>query len=185
MIDVKSNPLQDVGPHDSSLQHDLTTWSFSVVPELAVLLVRLKALAELHLVHHWTAQGDAFYGDHQLFDRLYKATAEDMDLVAERAVALGGPENVNVGLIAHQVANVLQTNGNTFSIPSADVLVVASLNAEMLLFKTIETLFVSLESRGVLTRGVKTMIENIADKHEVHAYLLKQRCMSPHTRGTK
>jgi starvation-inducible DNA-binding protein len=39
---------------------------------------------------HWNVKGPSFYGLHTLFDDIYKAVGEYVDLIAERAVQLGG-----------------------------------------------------------------------------------------------
>lgn len=40
--------------------------------------------------YHWFIQGRHFYGLHQLFEKLYNETAEDLDVIAERILAIGG-----------------------------------------------------------------------------------------------
>ncbi|MGE3074944.1 MAG: DNA starvation/stationary phase protection protein Dps [Dehalococcoidia bacterium] len=53
----------------------------------------LATNVDLHLVAkqaHWNIKGPNFQGLHQLFDKVAAAATEYADLVAERAVALGG-----------------------------------------------------------------------------------------------
>src|ERR1700747_1422825 len=39
---------------------------------------------------HWNVKGPHFIGLHKLFDEIYEATEEYVDLIAERVVQLGG-----------------------------------------------------------------------------------------------
>lgn len=39
---------------------------------------------------HWNVKGPSFFALHELFDKVYEAVTEYVDLIAERAVILGG-----------------------------------------------------------------------------------------------
>lgn len=40
--------------------------------------------------YHWFVQGKHFFTLHKLFEELYTETAEDLDVIAERILAIGG-----------------------------------------------------------------------------------------------
>jgi starvation-inducible DNA-binding protein len=49
---------------------------------------------------HWNVKGPSFIALHELFDKVYEVTAEYVDLLAERAVQLGGSAHGTVRLAA-------------------------------------------------------------------------------------
>lgn len=49
---------------------------------------------------HWNVKGPSFIALHELFDKVYEAAAEYVDLLAERAVQLGGNAHGTVRLAA-------------------------------------------------------------------------------------
>ena len=49
---------------------------------------------------HWNVKGPTFIALHELFDNVYEAVAEYVDLIAERAVQLGGTAHGTVRLSA-------------------------------------------------------------------------------------
>lgn len=155
----------------------ISQWNSVNLPELSVLLVQLNYLSFLHRVHHWQTKGDPFYGDHLLFQRLYEETQNEVDVVAEKAVGLGSTENVNPQLIMSQVQMMLQGYGMSSTIPQPSELARRSLTAETNFLVTMDVLVEALKSTGVLTRGLDNMLAGMADTHEGHVYLLKQRCL--------
>src|SRR3954470_19766984 len=49
---------------------------------------------------HWNVKGPNFIMLHEFFDKLYEETGEYVDLLAERATALGGVADGRVGHVA-------------------------------------------------------------------------------------
>jgi starvation-inducible DNA-binding protein len=49
---------------------------------------------------HWNVKGMQFYPLHLLFDKIYEANEEAIDLMAERAVALGGVAEGTIEAVA-------------------------------------------------------------------------------------
>ena len=151
-------------------------WGGIPYAQLSVVLVYLKYLSELHQNHHWTCMGDPFYGDHQLFSRLYDSAKASVDGVAEKSIGLGGTSNVNIMLLTSQLHKLVVGSGAPATIPQTSDLARSSLAAEMTFLKVLDVCRTSLEECGLLTNGVDNMLQDIADKHEGHVYLLKQRC---------
>jgi len=152
-------------------------WGGLPYAELSVVLVHLKFLAEVHQNHHWTCMGDPFYGDHLLFSRLYDAVKGEIDAVAEKAIGLGGTSNVNLQVLMSQVCKLTSGYGMTSTIPQQSDLARRSLMAEMNFLKVVDNCIACLDECGMLTNGIDNMLQGIADVHEGHVYLLKQRCM--------
>ena len=86
-------------------------WGNTPYPQLSVALVHLKFLASVHQNHHWVTKGDPFYGDHLLFQRVYEATAEDIDTMAEKAIGLGSTTNVDLVLVTSQLMKLSRVTG--------------------------------------------------------------------------
>lgn len=154
-----------------------SAWGGLPYSQLSVLLVHLKYLQSIHQNHHWTAKGDPFYGDHLMFQRLYDTVTEEIDGVAEKTVGLGTTDNVNLQLQMTQIAQLLQSYGMSQTIPQASELAKRSLMAEMNFLAVLSELMCSLKESCQTTPGLDNMLAGIADVHESHVYLLKQRCM--------
>lgn len=153
----------------------ISEWGGTPYASLSVLLVHLKYLYALHQNHHWTAMGDPYYGDHLLFQRLYDGILKEIDSVAEKAIGLGCTGNVDLQLVNSQVLKLICGQGSASMIPQSSDLAKKSLMAEMNFIKAIDHVISSLEECGLLTSGLSNMLEGIADVHEGHVYLLKQR----------
>lgn len=151
-------------------------WGGIPYAQLSVVLVHLKFLAELHQNNHWTCMGDPFYGDHLLFSRLYDSVKGEVDTVAEKSIGLGCTSNVSLPLVTSQVLKLVNGSGAPSTIPQTSDLAKKSLMAELNFLKVIDACRTSLEECGLLTNGVDNMLQDIADTHEGHVYLLKQRC---------
>jgi len=157
----------------------LSEWGGISYAELSVVLVHLKFLAEVHQNHHWTCAGDPYYGDHQLFARLYDTVKGEIDSVAEKSIGLGTTCNVDLNLMIHQLSKLVSGYGMTSTIPQPSDLARRSLMAEMNFLKVIDQMLNCLEENGMLTNGLDNLLQGIADTHESHIYLLKQRCSRP------
>jgi starvation-inducible DNA-binding protein len=160
------------------LQHiraDLADLPMSV---LAALVAFLRAESMVHQAHHWQARGPNYYADHQLFERLYNGVIEDVDKLAERMVGLGQTILAHPVLHAKHVSAVVQTfyEGAPPN-PNPDANVLISLRAALRTLVLLKIVYATLEKNRLLTHGTDNLLQGIADKHEEHAYLLKQRSM--------
>ncbi len=142
---------------------------------LALVVICLRALALVHQGHHWHTSGPTYYADHLLFERLYNALGPEIDAVAERAVGSSPIINlfdplVQAGLISDMVAKMAPGGFNN---PGG--FVAQSLGAEQYLLDTLQYARERLTDRAWLTPGTDNLLAGIADKHETHVYLLRQR----------
>lgn len=144
-----------------------------------VLLSLLEALVATRWVHqiaHWQSSGPTYYGDHLLFQRLYEKVDEEVDDVAEKAVALSRGVTVDATRILSNAAECV-TRSSTEVPPtrSSEDLAARSWSAENAVLRSVRMVRSRLESAGSLSLGIDNMLAQIADTHEKHLYLLGQR----------
>jgi DNA-binding ferritin-like protein len=140
---------------------------------LQQVLAHLKALAWVHWTCHWQVQGDPFYGDHQLFERLYDALPDSIDALAEKIVFLYGRDAVDPIILEELSLQVLKKNLSSKS------LYLKALSMEKSLQTLLNSAYKNLKSNNNLSLGMDDFIMSLANKHETHQYLLKQRLVSP------
>jgi starvation-inducible DNA-binding protein len=140
---------------------------------LGALLAVLRGAAFLHQTHHWQTSGPSYYGDHLLFERLYKDSQPYIDQVAERAVGLGSASLVAPTQQAEQVRQIV----GMVASPNARAasLVDASLKVESLVLSVVGEALSMLTASNSLTPGVDNLLQGVADLHETFVYLLQQR----------
>lgn len=155
------------------LDNGLAMFPGAKFAELAVLLGACRAISILHQTHHWQSSGPVFYGDHLLFERLYGASNAEIDVVAEKLLGLGGSQDLLS--VSKQVINLSHFLKVHKDHSESDLLARRSLEAEVLFLGIVEAIMDKLKSGGMLTRGLEQMLGNIADVHEGHVYLLRQR----------
>lgn len=145
---------------------------------LQVALAFLRYLSLTHQANHWTCSGDPFYGDHQLFSKLYELTTDEIDKVAEKAVGLGSPQLVNVKDQLISVCALQESNQRHFVIPRPDELIDSSLVAEATFLYAMKIICSKLNECGAMTQGLDNLLAGIMDSHENSFYLLKQRSLT-------
>jgi DNA-binding ferritin-like protein len=127
----------------------------------------LRALYLLHQNHHWLTCGANFYGNHLLFERIYKVAQESADLAAEKFIGVFGHEALGVpvhGKLMHELLEKFDGNN----------LAKSSLDAEKEFLDFSKLIYDELEKQGKMSLGVDDMIMSIASNHEGNVYLLKQ-----------
>jgi DNA-binding ferritin-like protein len=136
----------------------------------ALYIAALEAVALIHTRNHWISKGNAFYGDHLLFERIYKTALEDFDSAAERFVGLFGTDvldyQTHVALISGVMSKYKLVSGS----PAAQ-----SLAAEQGFLKLASDAYKSFEETGHLTLGLEDLMPAISSSRESAIYLLKQK----------
>lgn len=135
----------------------------------ALYIATLKGMYIIHQHSHWTTNGEAFYGDHLLFERLYKSATEDADLAAEKFMGLFGDECLDYELQNQLLGKVLAKYNNLEGSPLE-----MSLTVEKDFIKFSKDAYNCFEDDGHLTLGLDDMIMAIASKREESVYLLQQ-----------
>lgn len=141
----------------------------------ALYIASLKAMALIHQHNHWTTKGLAFYGDHLLFERLYKSTLENLDLAAEKFMGLFGDQCLDYDLQAELLNKVLSKYKNLEGSP-----VRMSLACEKDFIKFSKDAYNCFEEEGRLTLGLDDMVMAIASQREESVYLLQQTLGDKH-----
>lgn len=144
---------------------------------LALLLACLRAVAHLHQTYHWQTRGGHYYGDHQLFMRLYDESQDFIDQVAERAVGAGSESLVDPLQQIEMMERVLKAvvPPSPWKGAAPEEMMRISLAAEQLLLGLLQAVIRQLESSGNLSPGTSNLLEGLSDKHEQFTYLLGQR----------
>lgn len=135
----------------------------------ALYIATLKAIALIHQHNHWTTKGMAFYGDHLLFERLYKSTLENLDLAAEKFIGLLGDQCLDYELQTSLLSKVLSKYNNLEGSPAQ-----MSLMTEKDFLKFSKDAYNCFEEEGQLTLGLDDMLMAIASQREESVYLLQQ-----------
>lgn len=135
----------------------------------ALYIATLKAVALIHQHNHWTTRGEAFYGDHLLFERLYDSALESLDSAAEKFMGLFGDQCLTYDLQTDLLGKVLSKYSNLEGSP-----VQMSLAVEKDFIKFSKTAYNTFEEEGKLTLGLDDMIMATASKREESVYLLQQ-----------
>jgi DNA-binding ferritin-like protein len=127
---------------------------------------------------HWTAKGSTSYGDHLLYERLYKENSEELDHFAEQFIPLGGEQVVNplqlLSASAQKIQKLLQFEGE----PTPEDLAKAALRCELFVLANLKKLYQTLKAKKSLSMGGDDLLMGMYQEHESHVYLLKQRLKS-------
>ncbi|MCZ2224459.1 MAG: hypothetical protein LC122_12620 [Chitinophagales bacterium] len=134
----------------------------------AVYIASLKAIYFIHQQNHWVTNGVNFYGNHQLFQRLYESSLKDLDLAAEKFIGLFGSECLDLSVQNKLVYEILEKFKNE-SDP-----IQSSLKIELDFLKFSKYAYTCFEQEEELTLGLDDMIMAIASSREESVYLLKQ-----------
>lgn len=135
----------------------------------ALFIASLQALSIIHTRNHWLCKGDVFYAEHQLFERLYDASLEDLDSAAEKFVGLFGPECLDLELQALFLNKALLNYKKSEGSPAAQ-----SLAFERDFLKLCQSAYECFESEGKMSLGLDDFLMSTASSHETAVYLLQQ-----------
>jgi DNA-binding ferritin-like protein len=135
----------------------------------ALYIATLKALSLIHQHSHWTTKGVAFYGEHLLFERVYKSALENLDLAAEKFIGVFGDQCLDYDLQTELLSKVLSKYSNLEGSP-----VQMSQEVEKDFLKFSKDTYNCFEEEGKLTLGLDDMIMAIASDREGALYLLQQ-----------
>jgi hypothetical protein len=134
------------------------------------LLGMMRALHWLHWTVHWQSKGDPFYGDHLLFERLYKGMVGEIDTLAEKCAFLFD----RAALSPHISMSVVQKWMDIWGGDPLPGPLVAQ-RAEEDLQAAIRNAYNIAKASGGLSLGLDDFLMSLANAHETNLYLLKQR----------
>ena len=132
----------------------------------------LTAWAAIRAAHHvlwtlhWQAEGASSYGDHLLYERLYKARVEEIDRVAELIAALFGPAALDAGASWNDAADFVNLGAGK----RPDARALLAVEAAM------EAVEAAIEANtGKHEAAADNVFAGIADALDNAYYLLAQR----------
>ncbi len=132
----------------------------------------LRSLYLIHQNHHWLASGASFYGNHLLFERIYKSAAENADLAAEKFIGLFGSEALGVAEQPKLIHDILENH--TASNSNLNSLIAASIDAEKEFVAFAEDFYNQLKQSDQISIGLDDMVMGISSDRETSLYLLQQ-----------
>ena len=141
---------------------------------MATYVAFLRSLYLIHQNAHWTTKGTNFYGNHLLFERLYKAAADNSDAAAEKAIGIFGNDTIDLGTQAVLINKIIIKYSSLVKPEDPISLIAASLQAEQAFLALSSNVYKAFEEDGTLTLGLDDLIMSIANKSEEAVYLLKQ-----------
>jgi len=139
------------------------------------LLALSNALYLMYYTFHWKARGANYYGDHELYGRLYEAVQEDIDGIAEKAIGTTDDDSF-ITAIRWSMATAKWVNSfDPAGVNEPSEFPFIMLEAEKTYLEMVPRFKQQLEDAGLLTDGVDDALQALANKHEGHVYLLQQR----------
>lgn len=137
------------------------------------LLASLHALRWLYHASHWKAAGPSFYGDHQLFERLYKGDPsidDQIDILAEKISAHFGASSIDPVELQQSAASILSG-----AVSEGSSAAEHGLALERSIQDLIKETQINLKMDGALSMGLDDFLMGLAGERETAIYLLKQR----------
>lgn len=146
-------------------------------PESRTTLLRLFAiLRAIHWSHwtsHWKVKGDPQYGDHLLFGQLYGNMVEEIDDLGEKIVSYFGPlSQVDLqGMeLSYEFLSRFPLNDE-----GPTELYERALAMEEQLQVELAGSYEDLKAASEMSLGLDDYLMSLANQHETHQYLLRQR----------
>lgn len=149
--------------------------------ELGAIVGMLEGLSVLFQTLHWQVNGQSFYGDHLMFQRIYESFDEQIDSVAEKAVTFGNHELVDSKKITETMElflNHVRANSPLDTVESAVSFSKRGKYALEIFVHTTEKMMAELSEKDNLSNGLDNLLAGILDAQEGNIFLLKQRVTS-------
>jgi DNA-binding ferritin-like protein len=127
----------------------------------------------LYQTSHWQSSGQAYYGNHLLFQRLYEGVQAEVDGLAEKLVGYVGAGSVD---LTPQVALVMSWVQRWTQV---DDLHMRGLQSERDLQAVFQSSYDAIKAARAMTLGLDDFIMATASAHDTNAYLLQQVLQAP------
>jgi hypothetical protein len=135
---------------------------------LTLVLAVLRAQYLSYQTSHWQVVGGTFYGNHLLFERLYKSVQDQVDQLAEKLVGYLGREAVDLlPQMKHMLGCVIRWGA--YSCPHK-----RGIASETELQTVIQEAYDATKAAGTMTLGLDDWLMATANQHEENTYLLQQ-----------
>jgi DNA-binding ferritin-like protein len=136
--------------------------------KLKWFLALLRAQYWSYQQSHWIVRGDASYGNHLMFERLYNSVTVQIDTLAEKIVGIYGI----AALDSEDLLGMFLYWNERWDV--VDCLHRRGLTSEKDLQEVIKDTYDDLEECGQLTLGMDDFLMAVANEHETNQYLLRQ-----------
>lgn len=128
----------------------------------------LRAAYLSYQTSHWQVVGQSFYGNHLLFQRLYKSVQDQADQLAEKLVGYLGREVVDLNQQAKHIAEYCRRWHGI------DCHHKRGLQSEADLQQSLKRAYDGIKQVNAMTLGLDDWIMATANAHEENEYLLQQ-----------
>ena len=135
---------------------------------LCDVLACLRAAYLSYQTSHWQVIGGSFYGNHLLFQRLYKSVQDQADQLAEKLVGYLGREVVGLNRQAKHIAEYCRRWHGI------DCHHKRGLQSEADLQQSLKRAYEGIKQVGAMSLGLDDWIMATANAHEENEYLLQQ-----------
>jgi len=143
------------------------------------LLGLLRAQAWSFQTSHWQSGGDAYYGNHLLFQRLYEGIGPQVDELAEKMVGYQGVHVVN------PIRSIDYTSAWLSRWDKVPCPFKRALLSEEDFQTLIKQVYEGIKAAGSMTLGLDDWLMATANVHETNTYLLQQVLDKQHTHDSK
>lgn len=147
-----------------------------VTERLQVMLSLLRAQYMAYQTSHWQSMGQAYYGNHLLFQRLYEGVQAEVDGLAEKLVGYVGVDGVD---IVPQVALVMSWVQRWSQVENLHM---QGLQSERDMQAVFQSAYDAIKAAKAMTLGLDDWIMATANAHDTNAYLLQQVVQTPAAR---
>ena len=147
-----------------------------VTERLQVMLALLRAQYMAYQTSHWQSMGQAYYGNHLLFQRLYEGVQAEVDGLAEKLVGYVGVDAVD---LTPQVALVMSWVQRWSQVEDHHM---RGLRSERDLQAVFQSSYDAIKAARAMTLGLDDWIMATANAHDTNAYLLQQVVQTPAAR---
>jgi DNA-binding ferritin-like protein len=118
-------------------------------------------------------KGDPHYGDHLLFERLYTEVVEEIDGLGEKVTSYYGPEAIEDLATLVDTTRFLSLYQGPGDGPTG--LYERALRLELHLQRSLKVAYDRIKVDGEMSLGLDDYLMSLANTHESHVYLLRQR----------
>jgi DNA-binding ferritin-like protein len=138
------------------------------------LLALLRAQSHSYQHSHWQVVGGSFYGNHQLFERLYSSVQKQIDELAEKIAGLLGSTTLSPSAQARSITDWVESWE-----AHADCHHRRGLKSEQDVQDAIKLAYDTIKAEGTMTLGLDDWLMATANAHEENTYLLQQAIREP------
>ena len=138
---------------------------------LNLYISTLKAISIISTHCHWTTSktNDNFFGNHLMFERIYKESLDNLDQAAEKVIGVFGLDHFDYDLQTSYLNKLLNKYS---SIKEEPVKMLIQVISDFIKLST--SIYKYLDENKKMTLGFDDMICAISNTNESFLYLLKQ-----------